>query len=137
MAFYAFYPPPGGSVLAPGAATAANQVLEINQLTGIHSDTTSIDSKTPTVGQKTMAASSPVVIASDQSPVAISNADLAALNLKGAAAFLTLPYDEMVISYVGATTDIDTVVTKLATVTQQTLTLGYDGSNRLNSVVVS
>ncbi len=44
--FYAIYPPIGGSVLPPGAATAANQVLEINQLTGIHSDTTSIDSKT-------------------------------------------------------------------------------------------
>lgn len=52
------------SVIA-GAATAANQLIEIALLT-------SIDSKTPTLGQKTMAGSSPVVIASDQSPIPVT-----------------------------------------------------------------
>lgn len=61
-------------VTPAGSSTSANQVLEITQLTGIHSDTTSIDSKTPTVGQKSSAASRPVVIASDQSPVAVTAA---------------------------------------------------------------
>jgi hypothetical protein len=40
MSFYAVYPPPGGSVLPAGSATAANQVLEIAQLTAINSNTT-------------------------------------------------------------------------------------------------
>jgi hypothetical protein len=46
-------------------------------------------------------------------------------------------FDEMVISYVGATTDISTVVYKSATVTVATVTLSYDGSNRLIGVVRS
>jgi hypothetical protein len=46
-------------------------------------------------------------------------------------------FDEMVISYVGATTDISTVVYKSATFTVATVTLSYDGSNRLIGVVRS
>lgn len=53
--------------LPPGAATAANQVLEIAELTDINTNTASIDGKTPVLGQAAMAASVPVVIASDQS----------------------------------------------------------------------
>lgn len=45
MSFYAIYPPIGGSVLAPGAATAANQVLEIADLDAIKLSTASIDTK--------------------------------------------------------------------------------------------
>lgn len=50
------------SASSTGSATAANQTLEIAQLTAING-------KMPTVGQKTMAASAPVVFASDQSPL--------------------------------------------------------------------
>ena len=46
-------------------------------------------------------------------------------------------FDELVVSYVGATTDISTVVYKLATATVATVTLSYDGSNRLTGVVRS
>lgn len=46
-------------------------------------------------------------------------------------------YDEVVTTYVGATTRINTVVYKLATVTVGTLTFSYDGSDRLSSVVRS
>lgn len=46
-------------------------------------------------------------------------------------------YDEIVQTYVGATTDLDTVVYKLATVTVRTLTFSYDGSNRLTGVVAT
>jgi len=44
-------------------------------------------------------------------------------------------HDEVEITYVGATEDIDTVVLKKATITVATLTMGYDGNGRLNSVV--
>ena len=46
-------------------------------------------------------------------------------------------FDEIVVSYVGSTTDISSVVYKLATVTVATITLSYDGSNRLVGVVRS
>lgn len=71
-AFYAFYPPSEGSILPPGSATAANQVLQLTQETTTATATASIDTKTPTQGQKTMADSSPVVIASDQSAIAVT-----------------------------------------------------------------
>lgn len=58
-----------------------------------------------------------------------------AFSAKSASAFINVPFDEIVITYVGATTRIDTVVYKLATVTQNTLTMTYDGSNRLIDVV--
>ena len=51
----------------PGAATAANQVLEIAELTDINT-------KTLAAGQAAMAASSPVVIASDQSAIPVTMA---------------------------------------------------------------
>lgn len=64
---------------APGNASAANQVIEIQKLTSIDNESQatnitliSIDSKTATLGQKTMANSSPVVIASDQTPIPVT-----------------------------------------------------------------
>lgn len=71
MSFFARYPSDAGTLPA-GSATAANQVLEIAELTDINTNTASIDTKTPTVGQKTMAASSPVVLASDQSSIPVA-----------------------------------------------------------------
>lgn len=44
-------------------------------------------------------------------------------------------YDSIVLTYIGATDRIATATYKLAAATIATLTLGYDGSNRLNSVV--
>ena len=141
--------PASSSSLPAGSATAANQTTQIGIETAIAGSTASIDSKTPTVGQKTMAASSPVVIASDQSPVAVTastlplptgaatEATLSAFSAKTAAALVPEAFDYQDITYVGATTNIDTVVYKLggaAGTTVATLTLGYDGSNRLNSV---
>lgn len=81
-----------------GGATAANQVLEIAELTTI--DNT-----------------------------------IQALSDKSAAGLVPEAFDEQVITYVGATTDISTVTYKLATVTVATLTMSYDGSNRLIGVV--
>ncbi len=58
-----------------------------------------------------------------------------AFSAKSASAFINAPFDEAVITYVGASTNIQTVTYKLATVTVNTLTLTYDGSNRLIDVV--
>lgn len=66
-----------------------------------------------------------VVVASDQAnlPVLVKSS------------LINVPHDEVVLTYVGATTDIATVVAKLASVTVVTLTFTYDGSNRLVGVV--
>ncbi len=113
----------------------------------------SIDGKLPTVlGQTTSAGSLAVVIASDQSPVAVSaaslplpagaatEATLSAFSDKTAGSLVPELHDYLDITYVGATTDIDTVVYKTGGsggTTVATLTMGYDGSNRLTSVTRS
>jgi hypothetical protein len=61
--------------------------------------------------------------------------ELVKLNGKTAAGLVPEKFDEQVITYVGATTDISTVTYKLATITVATLTMSYDGSNRLTGVV--
>jgi len=67
-----------------------------------------------------------VVIATNQSPLSVNPVG---------GNLVPVAYDELVISYVGATTDISTVVYKQATATVATVTLTYDGSNRLIGVV--
>lgn len=63
--------------LPTGAATAANQVLEIAELQDIEADVEAMSAKLPaTLGQKAMAASLSVAIASDQSTVPVSAASL-------------------------------------------------------------
>lgn len=72
--FYSKYPAVNVSIPA-GGATAANQVLEIAQLTAINSNTTgvatettlsAINTKTPALGQALAAASTPVVLTAAQ-----------------------------------------------------------------------
>lgn len=53
------------------------------------------------------------------------------------AKLIPFDHDEIVTTYVGVTSKIDTVTYKLATVTVATLTMSYDGSDRLTSVVRS
>lgn len=130
------------SVLPTGASTAANQT------TG-NASVASIDSKTPALGQTTMAGSSPVVIASNQTAIpvtvasvplptgAATEATLATFSAKTAGALVPVAFDYQAITYVGATTDINTVTFKTGGsggTTVATLTMGYDGSNRLTSV---
>ena len=52
------------------------------------------------------------------------------INTKSGASFFTLPYDEMDVNESGATTDVYT--TKLATVTQQTMTITYANATKQN-----
>lgn len=102
------------SALPTGAATAANQSTEITALGTID---TSVGTVNTSVGAVTTAVS--------------------AFSAKTAAGFVNVPFDNLVITYVGATTDIDTVVYKLGATTVATLTLSYDGSDRLTGVVRS
>ena len=78
------------------------------------------------LGQKTMANSFAVTLASDQSP----------LNVRSG--LVPREYDQIDLTYVpsgNGVGEVQTAVYKLATVTQATLTLTYDSSNRLSSVV--
>jgi hypothetical protein len=63
-----------------------------------------------------------------------ANTALTALVDKLPAGLVPSKFDQIVTTYVGATTDIATVVYKDAGVTVATLTLSYDGSNRLIDV---
>lgn len=66
--------------------------------------------------------------------------ELQAINTNTAkigASLITEPYDNIALTYVGVTTKIDTVTYKLGATTVATLTLNYDGSDRLTSVTRS
>ena len=82
--------------LPTGAATSANQALEITELQDIEADVEAMSAKLPaTLGQKTMAASLAVAIASDQSTIPVSgpltDAQLRATAVPVSAASLPLP----------------------------------------------
>lgn len=68
---------------------------------------------------------------------AATEATLSSLNSRLPGGFVPSAFDYQSITYVGATTDISTVVYKTGGsggTTVATLTMGYDGSNRLSSV---
>ncbi len=80
----------------------------------------------------------PVSLASAPLPTgAATEATLSSFSSKSPAGFVPEAFDETVTTYVGATTKINTVTYKLATVTVATLTMSYDGSDRLTGVVKS
>lgn len=98
------------------------------------------------VGQKTMAQSFPVVIASDQSAVAVTvsgvatAANQATMLTRLSGALVPTAFDEIALTYVpsgAGVGQVQTAVYKLASSTVKTLTLSYDGSDRLSGVVAS
>ncbi len=137
---------PAPAIAAPvGGATAANQVLEIAQLTAINANTAER-------GQETMANSFPVVIASNQSAVPVSISGVAteakqdtqitianSMNAKLGATFFTLAYDtlEVVTKTADGPTQIVSRVGGLAGAIQQTLDIVYDVDGDFESGVVS
>lgn len=122
--------------------------------TGAATETTLADlnSKFTSLGQKTGANSVPVVLANDQSTLPVSaaslplpsgaatEATLVALSGKTSSALVSEPYDYQSLTYVAAGNglgEIETVTYKLGGASGTlvaTLTLGYDGQNRLTSV---
>lgn len=102
------------------------------------------------LGQALMATSLPVAIASNQSALPITaaslplpsgaatQATLAILNTKTAGALVATAFDEIDLTYVpsgNGAGQVATAIYKLATVTQATLTMTYNGSDQLTSVV--
>ena len=65
------------------------------------------------------------------------NTAISTFSAKSAASMVAVAHDEVVLSYVGTSNRISSVVYKLATSTVATLTFSYDGSNRLTGVVRS
>ena len=119
---------PGGGFVDV-KVTSAGQLTTETQLTASTANIGDVDVLTLPVtygAGNTDAATQRVVIATNQSAISVNPV---------AGNLVPVAYNELVISYVGATTDISTVVYKQATVTVATLTLTYDGSNRLVGVV--
>jgi hypothetical protein len=128
---------PGGGFVDV-KVTSSGQLTTETQLTASTANIGDVDVLTLPVtygAGNTDASTQRVVISTDQVAVPVSNSDITALNQRLGGALVPVKYDELVISYVGATTDISTVVYKLATVTVATVTLSYDGSSRLIGVV--
>lgn len=68
------------------------------------------------------------------------NTTLSTLNAKTSGSLVPTAYDEIDLTYVpsgNGSGQVQTATYKLATVTQKTLTMTYDGSNRLSTVVAS
>lgn len=104
------------SALPTGAATEVKQDDQIAQLADIQTAVENID--TNTQGKAT-------------------EATLSSFSSKTASGMVTVPFDEQVIAYVGATTDVDTVTYKNLGATVAVVTLTYDGQQRLTGVVRS
>ena len=160
MAFFIYPPVSVTTTLPAGASTEAKQDSQITELQQIEAllttvdadtsviatDTTSIDGKITAVdtGNVTIAASALPTGASTAANQTTANAslssmeaDLDALNARLPSGLIPEKFDEVTITYVGATEDINTVAFKEAAVTVATLTFSYDGSNRLTGVVKS
>lgn len=141
MAQNYFYPSSSSSLPA-GSATAANQVLEIAELTQISGQLPT------TLGVDVSANSLSVVLASDYVPALPTGAateakqdnEIALLTARLSGSLVPAAFDEVDLTYVtvgNGIGQVETATYKLATVTVKTLTLSYDGSDRLSTVVAS
>lgn len=131
------------------AATATKQDEQTTELqtlnaTDFATQTTlsNIDSKIVAIdtGAVTIVSSVLPTDAASETTLSAAASDINDLNARLAGSLVPEAFDYQSISYVGATTDIDTVVYKTGGsggTTVATLTMGYDGSNRLTSVTRS
>lgn len=99
------------------------------ELTSIDSKIVAVDTGDVTVTSSVL----PTGAATEASLAAVQSV----LSARLSGSLAPVAYDEIVQTYVGATTDLDTVVYKLASVTVKTLTFSYDGNGRLIGVVAS
>jgi len=106
-------------------------------LSGGATEATQLDVLTAAQAIETATEASQTSLASIAAEDFATQTTLSALNAKSAGSLAPVAHDEVVTTYVGATTRIDTVVYKLATVTVRTLTFSYDGSDRLTGVVAT
>lgn len=118
-------------------ATVTDIVGTISLPTGAATESTlsNIDSTTQNMDGniQSIAGDTPVISSAVQS----SNTHLSSLDARLDGGLVPFTFDYQAISYVGVTTDIDTIVYKSGGsggTTVATLTMGYDGSNRLTSI---
>jgi DNA uptake protein ComE-like DNA-binding protein len=137
------YPPT--TIDTTGLATDTEQQAQTALLQDIENNTDGIEGTLTAIGgyvDQIEAAQTTAQTSFDSMNTSLDNieADADALNAKLAAALVDEPHDYISMTYVGATTDINTVTYKLGGsggATVATLTMGYDGSNRLTSVTKS
>lgn len=125
----------GSSALPAGAATEAKQDVGNASLASIDSNTIHVDTDNVTVTNSALPTGAATELKQDSTITAIN--DFAG---KTAGSLVPEAFDYQEITYVGATTDIDTVVYKsggAGGTTVATLTMAYDGSNRLSTVTRS
>jgi|SRR5665213_1729 len=111
------------SALPTGAATSANQVTAEATLTAIEANQTNGTQETQIVGTVPLPTGAATV-----AQQILQTSDLDALNARLPGGLVPVHFDENVLTYVGTTTQISTVVYKLASVTVKTLTLTYDSN---------
>lgn len=121
--------------LPTGSATEAKQDIGNSSLSSIDGKLTTLNATdfATSANQDTANTSLSTIAAKDFA----TQTTLNDFSNKSSSALVTVPFDEIVTTYVGATTDISTVVYKNASTTVATLTMSYDGSNRLIGVVRS
>ncbi len=115
-------------VTIAGSALEATQLNVLAAVDAIKIDTEAIETATE---------ASQVSLASIAAEDFATQTTLAALSAKSAGSLAPVAHDEVVTTYVGATSKIDTVTYKLASATVKTLTFSYDGSDRLTGVVAT
>jgi hypothetical protein len=130
------------SVLPTGAATEASLTSIDGKITVVDTSDVTVTSSALPTGAATEATLSAQAanIASLEAKDFATETTLAAFSAKTAGSLVPESFDYQDITYVGATTDINTVVYKTGGsggTTVATLTMGYDGSNRLTSVTRS
>lgn len=131
-----------------GLATEAEQQAQTALLTTIENNTDSIEQnqldQTALLTQIESSTQSLPTIEADTADILVEETSQTALltdlEARLAGSLVPVAHDYLSITYVGATTDINTVTYKTGGsggTTVATLTMGYDGSNRLTSVIKS
>ena len=145
------YPPI--SVSITGGATEAKQDTIITKIEGVDTSVQAVDTSVQGVDTSVQAVDTKLTTTNSelstlnstdfststkQDTVITTLGDIKSeLAAKLSGSLAPVEYDEVVTTYVGATSSISTVVYKLASATVKTLTFTYDGSDRLSNVVAS
>lgn len=108
-------------------------------LSALNAKVTAVDTGSVTVASSALptGASTSANQATANASLSAIEADIDALNARVPSGLVPEKFDEVVLTYVGATEDINTVVFRESATTVATLTFSYDGSNRLTGVVKS
>lgn len=125
--------------LPTGAATETTLLTVASDTTSIDSKITAVDTDNVTVISSSLPTGAATSANQTTANASLANieSDLDNLNARLAGNLVPETFDEVVLTYIGSTDRINTVVYKLSTVVVATLTLTYDGSDRLSGVLRS